>query len=759
MNLEQSLQDFFGLESFREGQKEIIESIIAWNDTLVFMPTWWWKSLTYQLPGVVMDGLCIVISPLISLMKDQVDALWVNGIKAKLINSTISWWEIEDILEELQSSRWNPIKFLYIAPERLNSYKFMMAIKNTKISLLAIDEAHCISQWWHDFRPSYMKILSFIESLCTEGKRTFPIVGLTATATKKVRADIKERLWLWKYNTFITGFDRKNITIVVREISKVSEKIWKIEEVLKKIPWSWIIYCSSRKSVKEVYDSLNNKWISVWMYTWEMTPEQREYMQDNFMQGNMRLIVATNAFWMWIDKKDIRFVIHYNLPGSIENYYQEVWRAWRDGKKSFWVVLASYGDTKIQEFFIENTYPEKSEVLELYNFFYKDFKMGEGQKTQVLKTYATIAHESALWNDMKVGAIIKILEKYWVIQRWFDWENQGDFRGRWMTLIQEKRSHANLLIDWNRQQNLKNEAYFKLEEVKKLLFFPHCRKRYILEYFWDTEDVETLWDNCGTCDYCLGWKKQSLWDVKNLLPVSVYALVLELIKKYDEKFWVQLFVKLLSWSKEKRIVEWNLDRSEFYGALKEYSLDTISGIIECLIFEWYLFKQTGKYPLLGITELWEAVILRDSQLKWNLESLNTMLASRVGTNIGKQKSSLWVSWESGYWWKKETYKETLRLFQEKKDIVQIAKERELTTSTIESHIVKLYQQWEINIIELLKFTQMTKLQAIKKHVAEHFSPWVTKMRELKDSLEQSNDLKISYFDIKIALAMIEKKDI
>ncbi len=760
MNLEQSLKDFFGLESFREGQKEIIESIIGWNDTLVFMPTGWGKSLTYQLPWVVLDGVCIVISPLISLMKDQVDWLWANGIKARLINSTISPAEIDGILEELQWKTGNPIKFLYIAPERLNSRKFMNVIQSLKISLLAIDEAHCISQWGHDFRPSYMKILSFIDVLKNNSdSSSFPIVWLTATATQKVREDIKDRLGLWKYNTFISWFDRKNITIVVREISKVSEKIWKVEEILEKIPGSGIIYCSSRKSVKEVYSALHNNGVSVWMYTGEMTPENREYMQDNFMQGKMRLIVATNAFWMGIDKKDIRFVIHYNLPWSIENYYQEVWRAGRDGKKSFWVVLASYWDTKIQEFFIENTYPEKSEVLELYNYFYKEFKVWEGKQTQILKTYAAIASESGLWNDMKVGSIIKILEKYWVIQRGYEWESNEWFRGRWMTLVQEKRAQNNLLIDWNRQENLKNEAYFKLEEIKKLLFFPHCRKRYILEYFGDTEDLEKLWDNCGTCDYCLGWKKQVVWDMKTLLPVSVYALVLELIKKYDEKFWVQLFVKLLSGSQEKRIFEWNLDSSEFYGALKEYSLDTISVIIECLIFEWYLFKQTGKYPLLWITELWEAVIYRDKQLKENLETLNTMLATRVGTNIWKQqKKSSWL-WKSTWWANKETFKQTLTLFLAKKTIVEIAKERELTVSTIESHIVRLYQDWEINIIELLKLTEMSKVQEIKKHIAEKFPDKIEKMRELKDSLEESWTSNISYFDIKIALAMIEKKDI
>lgn len=335
MKLETALQDFFHLESFREGQKEIIESIVGRNDTLVFMPTGGWKSLTYQLPWVVLDGVCVVISPLISLMKDQVDSLTELWIKAKLINSTITPSQIDEILEELQSNRSNPIKFLYIAPERLNSHKFLRIVSGIKISLLAIDEAHCISQWWHDFRPSYMKILSFIEKLVWEWERKFPIVGLTATATDKVRTDISERLGLWEYKIFISGFDRKNIIIVVREISKVSEKIDKVKEILEKTAGTWIIYCSSRKSVKELYSTLQNEWMAVGMYTWEMDNTQRENMQNTFMNSWYKAIIATNAFGMWIDKKDVRFVIHYNLPWSIENYYQEVWRAGRDGKKSF----------------------------------------------------------------------------------------------------------------------------------------------------------------------------------------------------------------------------------------------------------------------------------------------------------------------------------------------------------------------------------------------------------------------------------------
>lgn len=321
---ERALRDVFRLETFRDGQKEIVDAVMSGKNAMVLMPTGGGKSLTYQIPGICREGVAIVISPLISLMKDQADKLNSLKIRAEVINSTKSPGEISDILEDIKwgAEMGKPVKFLYIAPERLRSRHFVETLSNVPVSLLAIDEAHCISQWGHDFRTSYLQIRDFVKTLRLD-ERGIPLMALTATATAKVRTDIVERLGMKKFETFIKGFDRPNVAIIVREISKKDAKLAKMKEVIQKTPGVGIVYCSTIKHVGEVCEYLKTQGIPAGKYTGSATAEDREKVQNGFMNDEFKVIVATNAFGMGIDKKDIRFVIHYNLPGSIESYYQE----------------------------------------------------------------------------------------------------------------------------------------------------------------------------------------------------------------------------------------------------------------------------------------------------------------------------------------------------------------------------------------------------------------------------------------------------
>ncbi len=747
--LQKILEEKFSLENFRDGQKEVIESIVNWTDTLVFMPTWGWKSLTYQLPGLAKKWVAIVISPLISLMKDQVDKLNSLWIKTKLINSTISFAEQQEVLNEL--SKWKTdIKFLYIAPERLNSSSFLRVIGNVDISLVAIDEAHCISQWWHDFRPSYMRINGFLDNLKKE--KDFPIVALTATATKKVRTDIVERLWLKNYKEFTKGFDRKNIIIIVREIGKKEEKLGKVLEILEKTPWSWIIYCSSRKAVDEVYEALEFEGISVWKYTWAMTPNIREDMQNKFMSWEYKVVVATNAFWMGIDKADIRFVIHYNLPWSIENYYQEVGRAGRDWKTSYWVVLASYQDTKIQEFFIENIYPPKYDVLEFYDYLYKDFKIGQGKGFEISKTQKQMAKEAWLKNDMMVSSILKIFEKYWIIKKWISGDVE-DFRGRWLTISQEKRKHSKILIDWNHQEKLEEESYYKLEQIKKLLFYPSCRKRFILEYFSDEEDLATLPENCWTCDFCIDKKKFASWKIENIVPLSVFEIILEVVNKFDNKFWVWAIVKFLWWSKDKKILEWQMDKKKNFWVFENYTSPMIQAFIETLISVWFLEKSFWQYPMLKLTNYWRISLNREDYLKEENNAMQHFLKMKLGSKSFSRKRKT-VKKISG-----ETYLETLELFNSWKNIWKIAELRDLKIQTIENHIIKLYENEKISLAEILKLVKFSNLKEIKKIMEDFFSWENPPLKEIRDKVEEYSKVKVERIEINIAKVMISKGDL
>ncbi|MCK9272236.1 RecQ family ATP-dependent DNA helicase [Candidatus Gracilibacteria bacterium] len=765
-NLNKILKESFGLESFLEGQEEIIQSVIDSKDTLVFIPTGGGKSLTYQLPGVVLPGLTIVISPLISLMKDQLDKLNELKIRTEIINSTISGSEQKQILDELNFtdySEQNPIKFLYIAPERLNSREFLEAISNIKISLVAIDEAHCISQWGHDFRPSYMKIKNFLTDL--KKRQNFPVMALTATATKKVRADIVDRLGLVDYNVFTKGFDRKNIILLVKEISKKEEKLAKTLEIIEKTPGSGIIYCSSIKMVEEVHEFLKSNGVDVGIYNGSLGATLRENEQNKFMNSTYKVIVATNAFGMGIDKSDIRFVIHYNLPGSIENYYQEVGRAGRDGLRSYGVVLASFGDTKIQEFFIENTYPAKSEILDFYDYLFKEFKLGEGKGTQILKTYYQMSKESGIGSDMRVGSILKILEKYGIVSRGVDEKTDEGFRGKGITLVQEKRKHSGILVDWQRQDLLKKEAYFKLEQIKKLLFYPSCRRRFILEYFQDEEDLATLGESCRTCDYCIDKLKLESRDVESIVNLSVFGLVLEVIKKLDNKFGIMIFIQFLSGAEDKKITNWRLDEDENFGILKEYSPQFIQALIEGLLTQGYLAKASGLYPVIGLTDKGNIALRREIILKNEEKELQSFITLRSGSNIFKKskpakatKSKKTTSSKTKKTSGKisDTYLETLELFDKGNKISEIANLREMTTNTIESHLIKLFETGKLTTVDLLKIANTSNVTKVQEIIKSDFADNTDKLRPIKDKIVELGFGEITYFEIKVAISLQTK---
>lgn len=340
------LKDYFGHDSFRDGQEQIVDALLDGRDALCIMPTGAGKSMCYQIPALLFDGVTIVVSPLISLMKDQVGSLVQSGVPAAYINSSLSYPQFLRVLSNVEHGKY---KIIYVAPERLLTDGFLDTCKKIKISMVAVDEAHCVSQWGQDFRPSYLKIISFVESLANR-----PIVGaFTATATNDVKEDIKKILRLENPFEITTGFDRPNLFFGVIKSSSKDEKL--IDLIRERGDRSGIVYCATRKNVESVCELLCDNGFSATRYHAGLDEYERRKNQEDFVFDRKNIMVATNAFGMGIDKSNVTYVIHYNMPKNIESYYQEAGRAGRDGGEADCILLYSPKDVRLNRFMIENS--------------------------------------------------------------------------------------------------------------------------------------------------------------------------------------------------------------------------------------------------------------------------------------------------------------------------------------------------------------------------------------------------------------------
>jgi ATP-dependent DNA helicase RecQ len=409
--LKDLLKIHFGYESFRPGQEEALDVILNNQDTVVILPTGGGKSLIYQLPALVLDGVTIVISPLIALMKDQVDSLEKVGIPATFINSSISPLEMSARWERVASGYY---KIVYLAPERFYNQNFLADLKKIKVSLLAIDEAHCISQWGHDFRPSYLRLK---EAAKLMGRP--PIVALTATATPEVREDIVAQLQLKNPAQIVTGFSRPNLQFAVVQASNNQKVQYIIDTVSDEKLGCGIIYTGTRAKADELANLLVAQGVEAVVYHAGLDASSRAWVQDSFISGQARVVIATNAFGLGVNKKNVRFVIHYDLPGTIEAYYQEAGRAGRDGLPSFCLLFYTPQDRYLREFFIKGDNPEPHIIREVYDLLvlWSDSNEEIGQDT-VLVTYSEIIQNlSESVPEMAVGTVLKILEKEGYLSR------------------------------------------------------------------------------------------------------------------------------------------------------------------------------------------------------------------------------------------------------------------------------------------------------------------------------------------------------
>lgn len=356
--MEATLSHYFGYDKFRPGQKEIITKIMDHHNVLGVLPTGGGKSICYQVPGLMLGGTTIVISPLISLMKDQVDQLKAMGIKAAFLNSSLTKKQQKEIEDDLRKGH---IQFLYVAPERFDNQYFLSLLSRIDIHLIAFDEAHCISKWGHDFRPSYQSVIKKVFTL----PQNFTIVALTATATAEVQQDIMEKLNIDRRDEVKTSTKRRNLIFKVNPTYQRQKFV--VDYVQKHKEQAGIIYCSTRKQVEELQEALDVINVSSAIYHAGLTNKEREAAQNEFVYDKVKVVIATNAFGMGIDKSNVRYVIHYNMPGDLESYYQEAGRAGRDGLESECILLFSERDKGLHEYFITVSQADED---------YKD-KMGE----------------------------------------------------------------------------------------------------------------------------------------------------------------------------------------------------------------------------------------------------------------------------------------------------------------------------------------------------------------------------------------------
>jgi ATP-dependent DNA helicase RecQ len=594
-----ALQRHFGFPTFREGQEAVIEAVMSGRDCLAVMPTGGGKSLCFQLPAILRPGLTLVISPLIALMKDQVDGLQAGDIAATFVNSSLSAAERNRRLQDLAAGRYD---LVYVAPERFRSPRFVEAVTAAGVDLFAVDEAHCVSMWGHDFRPDYLQLA---EALTRLGEPQ--VLCLTATATPEVREDIVGQLGLGvgpraAPEVVVRGFARPSLTLTVSRVRGQDDKYSRTRAVVAEHR-TGIVYCATRRNVEKVAARLRADGVRCVGYHAGMGDETRRETQERFVSGEVDVVVATNAFGMGIDRADLRFIVHWEVPGSLEAYYQEAGRAGRDGDQAHCELLYNYADVRTQEFFIDGSNPSPGLVRGL-GLEVARLAGPQGDPVPAAVAFSQLTTGGRV-NEMALGTALGILGRLDVVRRVPDIDGGPP-------LLMPGPAAAELDdmdLDFLREKADRDRS--RLLRLLRFVNTKECRHATILRYFGDPSATGI----CGNrCDCCL--RRSGAARLAGRAPTENEWLqvqkALSAVARLGGRFGQTRVAQVLAGSKDQAVLRAGLDQSSTYGLLADLTIKAIRGLLDALEDTECIESVGDEYPTIRLTDYGRQVMRRET---------------------------------------------------------------------------------------------------------------------------------------------------